>query len=391
MLGRALDQHRLLRRPDQLRAEPLVRADPGVEVRAVGSPPARVLLDRAQRVAVLERRPHRRDEAAERGSEAAHVLEHRDRQPTSLLLGRDEDRERTHAIGIAVALERSEKRVAPVGGLSDDRDAVALGHHLVAVDEHELEVGEIGVETVPVAVRDRVVEQDLRPDPLEPLFRLGCRNDLHRRSSRATACAASPSPRPVKPRWSVVVARTFTSPSPIAPARRRRISSRRPAMRASSPTRTQSALTSLHPAARTCPYASVRSVSDETPRKRSSPEGNSDPMSPSPAAPSTASMSAWASTSPSECPASPRGCSSSTPPRTSGMPSSRACASTPMPTRTSAIEEAFHAREVGGRRHLQQALVAADDLHPPARRLDERGAIRRPRPVVTCREGSAQH
>ena len=36
----------------------------------------------------------------------------------------------------------------------------------------------------------------------------------HRRSRSATACAARPSPRPVKPRPSVVVARTFTSPSP---------------------------------------------------------------------------------------------------------------------------------------------------------------------------------
>ena len=36
------------------------------------------------------------------------------------------------------------------------------------------------------------------------------------RSSSATACAARPSPRPVKPSRSVVVARTLTSPSPTA-------------------------------------------------------------------------------------------------------------------------------------------------------------------------------
>src|SRR5580765_6489275 len=162
-------------------------------------------------------------------------------------------------------------------------------------------------------------------------------------------------------------------------------------MRGSWPTSTQSALTSLHPAERTCPYASVSNASDETPRKRSSPEGKSDPMSPRPAAPSTASMSACASTSPSEWPARPRGWSSSTPPSTSGTPASSACASTPMPTRTSATEQAFHAREVGACRHLQQALVARHDLHAPARGLDERGAVRRKQQVVTCGEGGPKH
>ena len=57
-------------------------------------------------------------------------------------------------------------------------------------------------------------------------------------------------------------------------------------------------------------------------------------MSPIPAAPSTASISACAITSPSEWPASPRGESSSTPPSTSGTPSTSACASAPSPTLT---------------------------------------------------------
>ncbi len=56
-------------------------------------------------------------------------------------------------------------------------------------------------------------------------------------------------------------------------------------------------------------------------------------MSASPAAPSSASVSAWATTSPSEWPTSPRGCSMTTPARTSGMPSPNACASTPSPIR----------------------------------------------------------
>src|SRR5580765_260040 len=61
-------------------------------------------------------------------------------------------------------------------------------------------------------------------------------------------------------------------------------------------------------------------------------------MSPRPAAPRIASINACVITSPSECPASPRGCSKRTPPSTSGTPSSNACASTPRPTRSSAIE-----------------------------------------------------
>jgi hypothetical protein len=51
------------------------------------------------------------------------------------------------------------------------------------------------------------------------------------------------------------------------------------------------------------------------------------PMSPSPAAPSSASMTAWVRTSASEWPASPRSCSMRTPPRTSARPASSRCES----------------------------------------------------------------
>src|SRR4051794_6603073 len=59
-------------------------------------------------------------------------------------------------------------------------------------------------------------------------------------------------------------------------------------------------------------------------------------MSPRPVPPRMASISACTSTSPSEWPARPRGWSSSIPPRTSGTPSTSACASNPVPTRSSA-------------------------------------------------------
>src|SRR5579862_8756001 len=113
-------------------------------------------------------------------------------------------------------------------------------------------------------------------------------------------------------------------------------------------------------------------------------------MSPSPAAPRIASMSAWTTTSPSECPASPRGCSSSTPPSTSGTPSASACASTPIPTRYSGIEPACHSLEIFGRRHLEQPLVAEHDRDAPAGGLDERGAVGRLRRAVSGCECASQ-
>src|SRR5436190_10351912 len=70
-------------------------------------------------------------------------------------------------------------------------------------------------------------------------------------------------------------------------------------------------------------------------------------MSPSPAAPSSASISACAITSPSECPASPRVPRNETPPSTSGTPGSSAWASNPVPTRRSANH---------GLRHLVEAV-----------------------------------
>src|SRR5205823_3648136 len=91
-------------------------------------------------------------------------------------------------------------------------------------------------------------------------------------------------------------------------------------------------------------------------------------MSSSPAAPSKASVSAWARTSPSEWPASPRGCSIRTPPSTSGTPSSRACASKPVPTRYSdTLERPRQLVERVDRdcpvRRLAPGVLAAADAH----------------------------
>ena len=81
-------------------------------------------------------------------------------------------------------------------------------------------------------------------------------------------------------------------------------------------------------------------------------------MSASPAAPSSASVSACATTSPSECPTRPRGWSIATPPRTSGTPSPNAWASTPRPTRRSLT--------------LQPGAHAVGTLAPPGARRARR-------------------
>src|SRR5207302_546768 len=93
--------------------------------------------------------------------------------------------------------------------------------------------------------------EPLVPD-LAQVRPVGITDELHVRLRSATAWAARPSPRPVKPRPSVVVARTLTLPSsrPIAPARRAAIASRTSAILGRSPISTQSAFTSSKPAVR---------------------------------------------------------------------------------------------------------------------------------------------
>src|SRR3954453_8995781 len=91
-------------------------------------------------------------------------------------------------------------------------------------------------------------------------------------------------------------------------------------------------------------------------------------MSASPAAPRMASVRAGATTSPSECPTSPRGCSMVTPPSTRATPSPNACASTPSPMRSPSTSGnlALHGGSLEKRRELGEpvddevGLVAPD-------------------------------
>src|SRR5207253_4889736 len=97
-----------------------------------------------------------------------------------------------------------------------ERQRVQLRDELVAVEQGELEVGMLVVEAPPVAgpglvvvqiSRKRARREGLEADRAQ-VGPVGVADELHRRSSSATACAASPSPRPVNPSRSVVVALT---------------------------------------------------------------------------------------------------------------------------------------------------------------------------------------
>src|SRR6185503_14326087 len=96
-----------------------------------------------------------------------------------LAVGTDRDRERTQNVRLAPALERAEERVVPtarevfLAPVPRGRDGVELGDELAAVEQGELAVGEVLVETAPVEVprhvvvhvlRERRARQRLEPD-----------------------------------------------------------------------------------------------------------------------------------------------------------------------------------------------------------------------------------
>ena len=94
-----------------------------------------------------------------------------------------------------------------------------------------------------------------------------------------------------------------------------------------------STLPMRQPAARTRRAASASNAAESAPLKRASVSGKCRPMSPSPAAPSSASVMACSSTSASEWPSRPCVWGTRTPPIMSGRPGTRACTSQPSPMR----------------------------------------------------------
>src|SRR6478735_364111 len=151
----------------------------------------------------------------------------------------------------------------------------------------------------------------------------------------AVATAATPSPRPVRPSPSVVVAETLTG-APTAAESAASDSARRGPRRGRLPITCTATFPISKPAARTRAAVSVSSVAPEAPAHCGSDVPKFEPRSPKAAADRSASQAAWAATSASEWPSSPC-CSSGqdSPPRCMGTPSTRRWTSVPMPTRGS--------------------------------------------------------
>src|SRR5947209_12234342 len=96
-------------------------------------------------------------------------------------------------------------------------------------------------------------------------------------------------------------------------------------------------------------------------------------MSPRPAAPSRASVTACSTTSASEWPSSPLGWSRRTPPRMRGRPSTSRWVSCPLPTRTLASPARPGAPGRLGSLYLLDAEAAVDGVVLVAHALLERG------------------
>ena len=129
---------------------------------------------------------------------------------------------------------------------------------------------------------------------------------VHRPAS-AVAIAATPSPRPVKPRPSVVVAETLTGAPRARGQRRLRLEPRGGEPRAVADDLHGDVADPRSRRRRATPDASrsPRNTSPCAPANRGSAVPNTLPMSPRPAAESSASQMAWLTASPSLCPASP--------------------------------------------------------------------------------------
>ncbi len=150
---------------------------------------------------------------------------------------------------------------------------------------------------------------------------------------QATARASMARHWPTGPRRSAVLAFTFTWSTcrPKAPAMRSRMAGMWAARRGACATTVLSMLPICQPCARTRRAASCNSTTESAPRNCASVSGKCVPMSPSAAAPSSASVMACSSTSASEWPSRPSVWGISTPPMTSRRPGTSACMSQPSP------------------------------------------------------------
>src|SRR5437588_8946752 len=107
---RAADPHRLRLGLEDLAADTHVRPDPRVEGQPVFTTPARVALDRRERIALLPARPERGDELAKAvlAGDRAHALDHRAAEAAALHAGPDFDRKRRERRHLASVLPEPE-------------------------------------------------------------------------------------------------------------------------------------------------------------------------------------------------------------------------------------------------------------------------------------------
>jgi hypothetical protein len=151
-------------------------------------------------------------------------------------------------------------------------------------------------------------------------------------SSSTTAKAAIPSPRPVKPMRSVVVALTLTRSGgqPRSAARISRMAGYRAASRGRWATRVRSALWTESPRLRLRPSPAAAGCGCRCPRRRVGVRKVTADVA-EPGRPQQGVAQGVDATSPSEWAASPWSCSMCTPPSTSGRPGAKRWASIPCP------------------------------------------------------------
>src|SRR5512140_176667 len=151
----------------------------------------------------------------------------------------------------------------------------------------------------------------------------------------ATAMHATPSPRPIHPMPSFVLPFTLTEARSrfTAAASASRIASRYGAIRGTSAITVTSTLLARHPRSRRCETARASISSESRILFPGSLSGNIDPISPSPAAPSRASVTASATPPPSQPPVSARCWGLVMPPRRTAFPAPKRWEPSPTPTR----------------------------------------------------------
>ena len=145
------------------------------------------------------------------------------------------------------------------------------------------------------------------------------------------ALPSGPSRLPVE-----ALAETRSGATPRSPATRSRMASRCGASRGRAPTMTRSRPATRQPAVVNRTSAASRRRVLSIPRGVRSSAGARRPRSPRPAAPSSASATAWRTTSPSEWPCSRGAPGISTPPSRSGSPGPNGWRSRPSPIRGAA-------------------------------------------------------